>query len=212
MTINYNAEWAERASKPTPNPATTNWQIYFKSGGLYILEDDGTEHGPFNATKELILTAFNGWPSTTNGCAALAKVEHGTNDVDIQSLDFDQTTQEHAQWFEWMPDKWDAGTVTFQVVWTAAAGVAAETVEWNLEGRAYADDDPIDAAWGTAVEVSDALIATGDMHISAVSAAVTLAGTPVAGEPVQFRVFRDIADNLAGDAKLLGVKVFYTTI
>ncbi len=110
-----------------------------------------------------------------------------------------------------MPDNWDAGTVTFKALWTAAGGSAAQTVEWNLQGRSYANDDPIDAAWGSAIEVSDALIATGDIHYSAESSAVTLAGTPAAGELVQFRAWRDASnDNLASDAKLIGIKAYFT--
>ncbi len=214
MTKNYDATWDEQASAPSA-PASTKWKVYFKSDGLYVLEDDGTEHGPISvgasATGEIFLPAASGWPSTTNGCADATKTEHTTNDVDLFSLDFDQTTIEYAQWSVWMPDTWNAGTVTFKAVWTSAAGSAAQTAEWNLQGRAYADDDAIDAAWGTAVEVSDALIATGDIHYAAESAVVTLAGTPVAGELVQFRAWRDAAnDNLAADAKLLGLKVFYT--
>jgi hypothetical protein len=209
MTKNYDATWEEQASAPS-TPASGLWKIFHKSDGLYILQDDGTQHGPFNSIQELPVAASDMWPSTTNGCAALAKTEYATNDIDLQTLDFDQTTQEHAQ-YTWMsPDKWNAGTVTFKAIWTAAAGVAAETVAWNLQGRAYADDDAIDQAWGTEVEVSDALIATGDIHIAAESAAITLAGTPVAGEPVQFRIFRDVAnDDLAGDAKLIGLKIYY---
>ena len=215
MTKNYEAEWAEQASAPA-NPASTNWKIYFKSDGLYLLEDDGTEHGPFNATVqpvtgEIFLAAADGWPSTTAGCAALALTEYTTNDQDLNSLDFDQTTNEHAQWTVWMPDNWDAGTVTFKAVWTAAAGTLTNTYEWNLQGVAYANDDAIDTAWGSAIEVSDALIALNDIHYAAESAAVTLAGTPAAGELVQFRAFRDAANDTGDDdARLLGIKVYYT--
>ena len=42
---------------------------------------------------------------------------------------------------------------------------------------------------------------------------MTLAGTPAAGELVQFRIFRDAdngSDTLAADAKLIQVKIYYT--
>lgn len=39
----------EQASAPD-TPASGYWRIYAKSDGLYIVEDDGTEHGPFSAT------------------------------------------------------------------------------------------------------------------------------------------------------------------
>ena len=53
----------------------------------------------------------------------------------------------------------------------------------------------------------------GDIHYSSESGAVTLAGTPVAGEFVQFRAWRDATnDTQDDDAKLLGLKVYYTKI
>ena len=110
----------------------------------------------------------------------------------------------------WMPDNWNAGTITFKAVWTAAAGTPAQAAEWNLQGRSYANDDAIDQAWGSSVEVSDALIATSDIHYSSESSAVTLAGTPAIGELVQLRAWRDATnDTLAADAKLIGIKVYY---
>jgi hypothetical protein len=210
MTQNIDATWAEQASAPD-TPGTGKWKIYPKADGWYTVDDGGNEYALMSLTAaELPVMASQMWPTTTAGCAALAKTEYGTNDIDLQTLDFDQTTVEYAQFMVWMPDNWDAGTVTFKALWTAAAGTAAQTVEWNLQGRSYANDDAIDQAWGTAVEVSDALIATGDVHISAESTAVTLAGTPAAGEPVQFRAWRD-ADNdtLEADGKLAGLKIYY---
>ncbi len=95
--------------------------------------------------------------------------------------------------------------------WTYAAGSPAETVEWNGQGRSYANDEALDQAWGTEQAVSDAAIAAGDIHVSAATAAIALAGTPAASELVQFRVYRDISDdNLAGDALLLGAMVTFT--
>lgn len=161
---------------------------------------------------ERYVRASQMWPSTTNGCAALAQTELGTNDVDIQTLDFDPGTDEHAQFSLWMPDDWNAGTLTYQVVWTAAAGTPTNEVEWNLQGRAYDDSDALDQAWGASVEVADALITLDDLHETVESAAVTLAGTPAARQWCMFRVWRDgVNDSLNdGDAKLLAIKIFYT--
>lgn len=152
------------------------------------------------------------WPSTTNGCADLAKTELTTNDVDIQTLDFDTTTQEHAQFAIRMPGNWDAGTVTFIPVWTAASGSGG--VSWALQGRAFANDDALDQAWGTEQNSDDTLLATDDLHQGPESSAITLAGTPAAGEFCQFRIFRDVADaqdTIANDVKLLGIYLIYTT-
>ena len=124
-------------------------------------------------------------------------------------LDFDQTTNEYAQWNVGMPDDWDGGTVTAVFYWTAAAG-AAGTVIWGLQGIAYGDSDPIDVAWGGAQEVTDNWLANGDEHITGSTASITLAGTPAAEEDVQFRAYRDAAsDTMAADARLIKIRITF---
>jgi len=129
----------------------------------------------------------------------------------VYVLAFDKDADEFAQWTVAMPSDWDGGTVTAVFYWTYADGSATETVEFACQGNSYANDEAIDLSWGTKQEVNDAAIAAGDVHISAATSAITLAGTPAAGELVQFRVYRDISeDDLAGDALLLGVMVTFT--
>lgn len=175
-------------------------------GDTGVKGDTGTG---VSATGEIFLTAAGGWPSTTNGCATNTKNEYPTNDVDLYSLDFDGASAEYAQWSVWMPDDWNGGTVTADFIWTAASG--SGTVIFGLQGRSYANDEAIDQAWGTAQEATDTLLAVDDFHFSPTTAAITLAGTPAAGEFVQFRAYRDGAtDTHAADARLLGIKVYYT--
>lgn len=149
-------------------------------------------------------------PRVTNG-PANATTESTTNDVMNKLLDFDKTTSEAAQFAVAFPKSWDRGTVSFIPVWTAAAGTATQTMIWSLAGVALADDDAIDTAFGTAVTSSDALIATGDIHVGPESAAVTIAGSPAANELVYFLIARDTSDTLDADARLIGIKLIYTT-
>lgn len=153
------------------------------------------------------------WPSTTNGASAVTKRELVTNDVDVQTIDFDQTTQEFAQFSVIMPFNWDAGTITYHVDWTTSNATTGSVV-WELQGRSHPNDSALDQAWGTAVEVTDTFLAANDLHESPESTAVTLAGTPGAGDYVHFRIARDpanLSDNLNDDADLLGVRIEYTT-
>lgn len=160
---------------------------------------------------ELYLSASSGQPSTTNGCAPAGNTEYPTNDVDIRTLDFDTGSDEFAQWTVPMPHNWNGGTVTGKFFWTyGAGGSASETVEWDLQGRAYANDDALDQAWGAVQTAVDTAIAQGDVHISPTTAAITLAGSPAAGQLVQFRAYRDVSgDTLACDARLIGILVTY---
>ena len=75
-----------------------------------------------------------------------------------------------------------------------------------------ADDDALDAAFGAAVTVTDAGGTTNDLYRSAETAALTVAGSPGEGDVVVFQVYRTSgANNLAVDARLHGVALFYTT-
>jgi hypothetical protein len=153
------------------------------------------------------------WPSTTNGAQANTKLELGTNDVDVYHLAFDPTTQEFAQATVAMPTDWNAGTVTAVFYWMHPATTTNFGVVWQLEGRAFANDDALDQAWGTLQEIADTGGTTSDLYISGATPAITLAGSPAAGQLVQFRIGRqpaDGSDTMAVDAFLLGVMINYT--
>lgn len=148
------------------------------------------------------------YPSTTQPCATLAQVESATNKVNIKVLDFDGagSAKEFAEFGIQSPSYWDASTVTVQFVWYATAG--SGTVNWEIQGGSFSDDDALDAAYGTLQEVTDTLLATGDVHITSETTAVTIAGSPVAGDWLQFRVARDPAnDTDTSDARLMGVRI-----
>ena len=147
---------------------------------------------------------------TTNGAAA-GSTETTTNKIMVDSLDFDQSTQEYAQFSLRMPKSWDEGTVTMAFVWTATA---TGNVIWGGQGVAISNDDVLDAAFGTAQEVTDAVTAANDLMESAATIAITIGGTPAEGDWVVFQVYRKAADGgdtVAADAKLLGVVVTMTT-
>lgn len=52
--------FTEQASAPT-TPSTGNWRAYFKSDGLYVVDDAGTETGPFGAGGGGITQAYAGY-------------------------------------------------------------------------------------------------------------------------------------------------------
>jgi hypothetical protein len=156
------------------------------------------------------------WPSTTNGAATNTKVDTGTNDVDVYVLDFaDGATKLFAQATVGMPSDWDGGTVTAAFYWTANS-TSTNNALFGCAGRSYGNFETIDQAFGTEVTVTDALNGTANqVAISAATSAMTLAGTPAAGELAQFRVSRDPtsgSDTLAATVRLLGVMITYTRV
>ena len=156
-------------------------------------------------THELWIPASAFYTRTTSGAAYTSR-ELATNRVMIQSFNFDTTTQEYAQ-FNWStPANWNAGTIRFKLYWTNTGGSAAQTIDFDLQAYAFSDDDALDTAFGTAQNVTDTYIANNDIHVSAYSSAITIGGTPVAGDTVIFQLTRDVvSDNLGVDCEVLGI-------
>ena len=151
-------------------------------------------------------------PTVSAGCAAITDVETTADRPDIQVLDFDGGSEEHAQFQVAFPKSWNAGTVTYRVFWTSTA-TDTDAVIWTLEGVSVANDATIDVAYGTGVAVTDNNIsAAEDCLVSATSSAVTIASA--ADDALTFfRIWRDAdagGDTMAEDARLIGVQIFYT--
>jgi hypothetical protein len=165
------------------------------------------------AGKETIwVPAVAMYPNTTAGCAALAQVEL-SNGPEIKTLDFDKDSDENAQFAVAFPKSWNEGTITFQAFFTADS-TNTGTVSWALAGVSCADNDTINVAFGTAVApTAKAHSGTAnDLDVTAESGAVTIAGSPSTDEEVYFQITRDVSeDSLTADAKLLGIKIFFTT-
>lgn len=148
---------------------------------------------------------------TTNG-AASGTTELATNDVMLRTFDFDTTTEEGVGFWIGMPKSWNEGTVTFQAMWTAASGSGG--VAWGLAAYSFSDDDAMDTAVSGQQVVTDTLITANDMHITAESSAITIGGTPAEGDAVYFELTREVAngsDTLGVDAKLIGIRLHFTT-
>jgi hypothetical protein len=153
------------------------------------------------------------YPSTTNPCSDLVQVETTALRPDLKVLDFATGADEFAQFTVAFPKSWNKGTVTFQPFWTVT-GTNTGTVAWSLSGIAVSSDDSINVAFGTAA-VTTALAHSGtsnDLMVSAESGAITIAGTPAAADCCFFQISRDVsADTQSGDARLIGIKLFFTT-
>ena len=150
--------------------------------------------------------------ATTNGADA-QQVETTATRPDMNVLDFDPSTAEYAQFSVGFPKSWNAGTVTFQVYWTPSTTNTGNCI-FGLQGVSCGDSDTIDVAYGTAAEVTDAGIGTvEDQQITSESGAVTISAAGD-GEQTYFQLYRDAADGsdtFTGDARVLGIRLFFTT-
>ena len=157
------------------------------------------------ASKETIwVPAAAMYPSTTNPCADLVQVETTALRPDLKCLDFDASSDEFAQFAVAFPKSWNEGTVTYQPFWTVT-GTNTGTVTWQLGGITASNDDSINTAFGTLIATT-ALAHSGtsnDLMVSAESSAVTIAGSPAAGDLVFFQINRDVS----ADAQIRRCKI-----
>lgn len=172
-----------------------------------------------NGRQSLWVPASAMYPVTTNGCAALAVTEITAGKPNLQALAFDAASKELAQFAIAFPKRWNSGTITFQPFWTHGGGNTAgqDGVCWSLKGVSFAPDDSLDALFGNAVSVGlDAAQSANDLWVSAESAGVTIGGEPQPDEMCIFEIAREVdssspLDDLDVDAKLLGIKLFWTS-
>jgi hypothetical protein len=153
------------------------------------------------------------YPSTTNGCSALAQVETTALRPDLKVLDFAADADDFAQFSIAFPKSWNEGTITYQPFWTVT-GTNTGTVVWQLGGIAVTSDATINTAFGTLVATT-ALAHSGtsnDLMGSAESGAVTIAGSPSTDDVCFFQINNDTsASGQTGVVRLLGIKIFFTT-
>jgi len=166
------------------------------------------------AGKETIWVPAAAMYGPTTNPADAAQVETTAIRPDLKVFDFDASTKQYTQFTIAMPKSWNEGTLTYQVYWSPSTTNTGNCI-FGLQGVACADGDTIDVAYGTAIEVTDAGIGTvEDQQISSESSAMTVAGSPAAGEQSYFQLYRDAADGsdtFTGEARVLGIKLFFTT-
>jgi len=166
------------------------------------------------AGKETIwIPASAMYPTTTSG-ADLQQVETTAGRPDMKVLDYDSGTPEAAQFTVAFPKSWNEGTVTYQVYWTPSNTNTGNCL-FELMAVACGDSDTIDIAFGTTITTIDAGIGTvEDQQVSIESDALTIAGSPAVDQLCYFQVRRNASnglDTFTGDARVLGIKIFFTT-
>lgn len=145
---------------------------------------------------------------TTNGPGDDA-LETATNKNMLSGLGFDASTIEYAQCLLRMPPQWNEGTVTMIPVWRHPATTTNFKASWGLQGVSLSDGDAGDAAFGTAQFSNDTGGTTGTIYVGPETSAITIAGSPAAGDLVCLQVLRKADDatndTLAVDAILIGI-------
>lgn len=78
--------FSEQASAPA-TPATGDWRVYFKSDGLYVVDDAGSETGPLSTGGGA--TSFVGVKATRSAAYSMASGTPTAYPFDAESFDTD---------------------------------------------------------------------------------------------------------------------------
>ena len=190
----------------------SNVDINLNPKGSGVLKS-GTAAVQIAGTETMWIPANALYLPTTNPADA-ASVETTAIRPELKVLDFDAGTAQYAQFAIGMPKSWNLGTVTYQVFWSPSNTDTGDCI-FGLQGVSCSEGDTADVAFGTAIEVTDAGIGTvEDVQMTAVSSAMTIAGSPADDDQTFFQLYRDaadVADDFTGEARVLGIKLFYTT-
>jgi hypothetical protein len=163
--------------------------------------------------KALWIAAGAMTPRFTNGCYPNA-YEMTTNDNNYRPMDFDDVTEQFAEFQLVMPSSWNEGTVTFKPVWFHDSTAASYGVVFALSGVATGNADAMDVAQGTEQTSVDTGGTAYTLYVGPESSAITIGGSPAAGDLVTFSVSRNVADasdTMALNAELVGIVLYMTT-
>ena len=186
-----------------------------------VLSVNGIEFfGSAKPSRVIVLTGGGGIPTYTDAGTSTTSQNYvlfTNNRQTLVSMDFPSSTSNNlypsAQWTTVMPDSYDGGTFTAQVISTATT--TAGNVKWCIRAVAYASTTPdtalIDATWGTAQCWSNQTIATANnMVFSTSTSEITVGGTPGANAVIQWQVYRWAQqDNRANYGRLIMVNLNY---
>jgi hypothetical protein len=207
------------AASPTfANPTLTTIELgaaatdatFARTGaGEATLEGDAIKH----AGKQMLYIPASAMKNTATSPASCGDTyDSGAGDVTFSVCAFDTgATEERADFQIALPKSWNEGTLTFIPISTCTGCSASQTIQYELGCGAISHDDPTDATIGTRQTSSVTVTAANDSLVGAESSAITCGGTPAENDLIAFRVSRDTSvDNGAGDALLIGLKVFWT--
>ena len=190
----------------------TNIDMNLNPLGTGVLKS-GTAAVKIAGTETMWIPATAFYLPTTNPADA-ASVETTALRPELKVLDFDAGTAQYAQFAIAMPKSWNLGTVTYQVFWSPSTTNTGNCI-FGLQGVSCTEGDTADVAFGTAIEVTDAGIGTvEDVQMTSASSGMTIAGSPADDDQTFFQLYRDAADGsdtFTGEARVLGIKLFYTT-
>ncbi len=204
-TAAYGQLWTKTGAGSEPN------ELYFTNeAGNDIRLTNGATGPLLTGLHSIYIPASAMYPNTSFGCSALTQVEL-SNGPEIKVLDFDTASDEFCQFTISFPKSWNEGTLTYEVYWMGGNTNTGDVV-WQLKGVCFDDSDPVDTIFGTAANTTaKAHSGTANDINRSVSASACTVKNATTDSITFFQLNRDVsADSYNTDARLLGMKIFYT--
>ena len=166
--------------------------------------------------RSIFLSCVGGWLPTTSPAGAVTKTETSTNKVNFNGALFAAGASDIYKEFGMpMPANYDGGTVTAipYIFVPTSTDASSHTIKLSLAGVSFSSGDAGDAAYGTKQEstITAAASLAGKVVVGAATSAITIAGTPIGADWIQWRVGRTGDDTYTGDITLLGWLISYST-
>ena len=204
-TAAYGQLWTKTGAGSEPN------ELYFTNeAGNDIRLTNGATGPLLTGLHSIYIPASAMYPNTSFGCSALTQVEL-SNGPEIKVLDFATASDEFCQFTISFPKSWNEGTLTYEVYWMGGNTDTGDVV-WQLKGVCFDDSDPVDTTFGSPANTTAKAHSgtTNDINRS-VSASACTVKNATTDSITFFQLNRDIsADSYNADARLLGMKIFYT--
>jgi hypothetical protein len=145
-------------------------------------------------------------PSVVSGAVVVAP--NSTGNITFTHVDFINASRANVTIPLVMPSDYDSGTISYQYIWTYSGATVSTTVTMGLEGWCGTDGTLMNVSYGTAVTTSDTAQGPLAIHISPVSSAVTLGGTPAPNNLCFLQLYRN-GGSLATSAHVMALRMAY---
>ena len=165
------------------------------------------------AYKTIIINAASAALGTTTPAVRETRELSSQKHV-VDVLKFAVDGYHYANWSFQMPDDWTADPLTASISYFTTTTDTGKNAVMQLQASCSATDEAIDKSWGTTQKLTCPVSTTDNyLKIGTWSTAFTPSGTPVAGEQIFLRLFRDptySVDDTTLDIYVISLRLKYT--
>lgn len=157
------------------------------------------------------------FPRLLSGAVSIAQIQLGNSGTGSNhiSMDFTGSTIQYAQFYVGFPRSWDKASVTSRFIWSHVSSSVNFNVVWGIHALTVFNSGSMTGSFGTGTEITSSGGIQDYMYMTSETPNITM-GSPDNNSMVIFEMYRSAskgttADNLAVNARLLGIELLYTT-